>query len=162
MTKSRIAIFEGMGRRPSRRSSRRYGAPLFQNPRAANTRLLGYGAPLFENPRLQRYGFSPRELPRGMGSGYGYDVERLPPGVGGYGRRGYYVPPLYGPAGMPPGRSKRTLRRKGYKVKKGRNSPWQVKFKKAAKKCARKARGRNARKGAYQSCMRKALKKKRR
>jgi hypothetical protein len=156
--KSRIAIFEGYGRRPSRRSSKRYGAPLFQNPR---TQLFGYGAPLFENPRLQRYGFSPREMPRGMGAGY--ELETMPRGMSGaYGRRGYYVPPIYGPAAMPPGRKPRKLRRKGYHVKKSRSTAAQVRFKKAAKKCARKARGRSARKGTYQSCMRQSLKKKRR
>lgn len=153
MTRSRIAIFEGYGRRPSRRSSRRnYGAPLFENPR-----LQRYGAPLFENPRSA----NTRLLGYGRSS-YGYDVETMPRGMGdGYGRRAYFVPPLlkklkrgaYGP---------RALKRKGYKVKKGRNTAAQVRFKKAAKKCARIARGRNARKGAYQSCMRKTLRKKRR
>jgi hypothetical protein len=148
--KSRIAIFEG--HRPPRRSKR-------------------YGAPLFENPRMRGYGFDPRMMPRGMG----FDPRTMPqgmgaplfenPGLGSYGRRGYYVPPLYARSSYGPatesGRRVRKLKRKGYRVKKGRNTKSQVRFKKAAKRCARKARGRNARKGAYQSCMRQALRKKR-
>jgi hypothetical protein len=150
MSKTRIAVFEGYGRPPRR--NRRYGAPLFQNPR-----MMGYGAPLFQNPRMSGYGFDPRTMPRGMG----FDPRTMPQGMGSYGRRGYYVDPIYGPAAMPPGRKSRRLRRKGYHVKKGRNTKAQVRFKKAAKKCARKARGRHARKGTYQSCMRKALRKRR-
>jgi hypothetical protein len=157
--KSRIAIFEGYGRPPSRRRpSRRYGAALFENPR-----LQRYGAPLFENPRLQRYGAPLFENPRPQR--YGFEPRTMPQGMGGYGRRGYYVPPLYGPSPWGPetesGRKSRSLKRKAYRVKKGKNSPAQVRFKKAAKKCARKARGRGARKGAYQSCMRQTLKGKR-
>jgi hypothetical protein len=99
-----------------------------------------YGGPIFNNPRISRYG-------------------RL-------GRRGYTVPPLYGPSSYGPetssGRRAKALKRRGYRVKKGPNSPWQRKFKRIAKVCARKARGRNARKGTYQSCMRQKLKKARR
>lgn len=131
MSKTRIAVFEGYGRA--------MGYSTRQMPRGMgySTRTMprGMGAPLFNNPRTER--------------------------IAGYGRRGYYVPPLYesGPYGpvTSGGRRAKAVKRKGYKVKKGRNSPWQVKFKKAAKTCARKARGK--RKGTYQSCMRVALKK---
>lgn len=112
----------------------------------------GYGAPLFQNPRpgLRGYGWSPERMPSGYGS---------PPRLG---RRPYRVPPLYESSSYGPvtegGRRAKALKRKGYKVKKGPNSPWQRKFKKIAKLCARKARGRNARKGTYQTCMRQKLK----
>jgi hypothetical protein len=114
-------------------------------------RPSSYGAPLFSNPRPTRYGR------------YGFDPRTMPPGLGRLGRRGYTVPPLYGPSPYGPktssGRRSKALKRRSYRVKKGPNSPWQRKFKKIAKTCARKARGRNARKGAYQSCMKKALRK---
>lgn len=141
MSRTRIAVFEGFGRGPKRRGARRYGAPLFNNPRMSR-----YGAPLFNNPRMSGYGFDPREMPAALD---------------GLGRRAYYVPPLYGRSRMGPvteeGRHAKRLKRKGYHVKKGRNTKWQSKFKKIAKTCARKSR--NGRKGAYQACMRKALRK---
>ena len=118
----------------------------------------GYGAPLFNNPRpgLRGYGFDPRRMPAGMG-GPLFNNPRL-------GRRPYRVPPLYESSPYGPvtegGRRAKRLVRKGYKVKKGRNSAAQVRFKKIAKLCARKAKGRNARKGTYQTCMRQKLKKK--
>ncbi len=141
MSRSRIAVFEGWGFSPR------------EMPRGMGRRM----------------GFSPREMPKGMG----FSPREMPKGMGAplfnnprlqrYGRRSYTVDPLYSRSSYGPvtssGRRAKTLKRKGYKVKKGRNSPWQVKFKKAAKKCARIARGRNARKGTYQTCMRKALKK---
>lgn len=143
--RSRIAIFEGYGvPKKHRRKSRRtpvsmgfdprelppsYGAPLFNNPR-----VQGYGGPIFNNPGMQ---------------GYGAPLFNNP-GMQGYGRRGYYVPPVYGPASGPSGRK---TNRKGYKVKKRRNSKAQVKFKKAAKHCAKR------RSGSFQICMRKQLKK---
>lgn len=152
MSKTRIAVFEGMGR--SRRPSRRYGAPLFNN------RGPDYGGALFENPRPQGYGFAPRTMPRGMG----FDPRTMPQGIGSYGRRPYYVEPLYGASRYGPvtegGRRASTLKRKGYRVKKGRNTKAQTRFKKVAKKCARVSRGK--RKGSYQSCMRKHLKRGRR
>ena len=120
----------------------------------------GYGAPLFSNPR--RMGFSPRRMPRGMGAPLFQNprTER----IGSYGRRGYRVDPYYESSSYGPvtssGRRAKKMTRKGYRVKKGRNSPWQAKFKKTAKKCARMSRGK--RKGAYQTCMRKHLKKSRR
>lgn len=109
---------------------RSFGRPSFGRPSYSR-----YGAQLFNNPRR--------------------------PGLGRLGRRGYTVPPLYEPSSYGPvtssGRRAKALRRRSYKVKKGPNSPWQRKFKKVAKTCARKARGK--RKGTYQSCMRQALKK---
>jgi hypothetical protein len=116
-----------------------------------------YGAPLFQNPRVQGYGFDPREMP----SSYGFAPRTMPAGMGSYGRRPYYVEPLYSSRGSygPPtesGRLTRKLKRKGYHVKKGRNTKAQSRFKKVAKKCARSSRGK--RKGSYQACMRKNLK----
>lgn len=171
MTRSRIAIFEGYGRAaPRRRKSKRYGAPLFNNPRMQgygaplfnNPRMQGYGAALFNNPRMQGYGFSPREMPSSMDR-YGFSPREMPPPMDGYGRRAYYVPGLYTSSRMGPadsrGRKAKVLKRKGFKVSKGRSTKWQVKFKKAAKLCSRKAHGRGAKKGTYKSCMRKQLKK---
>lgn len=131
MTRSRIAIFEG------------YNAPrsLGRGPSRYGSR---YGAPLFTNPRL-----------RDAGTPFAR--------MGRLGRRSYVVPPLYGPGGYGPetssGKRGYRLKRRGYRVKKGPNSPWQRKFKKVAKKCAIKAHKRGARKGTYQSCMRQQLKK---
>lgn len=149
MSKTRIAVFEGYGASsrtgfqprtmPRGMGRRGMGAPLYSNPTQGNLgRRSSMGAPLYSNPRPQQ--------------------------LLGYGRRPYRVSPYYEPSSYGPetesGQRSYALKRKGYRVKKGRNSKWQVKFKKAAKKCARIARGRNARKGSYQACMRKSLKKK--
>lgn len=40
---------------------------IASNLAAGQAPMAGFGAPLFMNPRLRGYGFSPRELPRGMG-----------------------------------------------------------------------------------------------
>ncbi len=141
--RSRIAVFSGYGapfngRRPKRRN---YGAPLFDNPRSGP--LLGYGraygAPLFDNPRS-----SPL-------LGYGaplFDNPRSSPLLG-YGRRGYSV--------------KASGRAKPYRVPAKRNTPAMKKamnrFKKAAKSCSRKTRNSRT-KGAFQRCMKSALRKK--
>ena len=103
------------------------------------------------NPRpaaYSRYGFSPEELPRGYGGPL-----LMNPRPAAYGRRGYFVPAVYGPSRGPNGRS---LKRKGYKVKKSRNSKQQTKFGKAAKQCKRR------RSGSFQQCMKKKLRKGRR
>ena len=138
MSKTRIAVFEGMGRR---RSSRR-----------------GYGSPLFNN-RGPSMGFDPRTMPQGMG----FDPRTMPSGMGSYGRRGYFVEPLYSRSSYGPatstGRKSKKLKRKGYRVSKARNSAAQVRFKKAAKKCARVSKRRGSRKGSFQRCMKVALKK---
>ncbi len=151
--RSRIAIFEGY-KVPRRllKKRQRMGAPLFNNPR-----MRGYGAPLFSNPNTQLRGPS---LVQSM-SGYGQDLERLPHG---YGRAAYRVPSRYvrmprqyiGPvdeSGMGPRR-----KRRGYKVKRMKDTPKMKKahrrFAKAAKKCSRR------RTGSFQACMKKALKKK--
>jgi hypothetical protein len=141
--RSRIAIFEGYGRslssygRPPPRRRRGYGGPLLSNPRGPM-----YGGPLLSNPRGPTYGGPLLANPRG-------------PTYGNLGRRSYRVDPVFGPASTSSGRP---LRRKGYKVKKGRNSRWQVKFKKAAKSCKR----RRNRGQSFQSCMKKKLGKKKR
>ncbi len=142
--KSRIAIFEGYaspfrgasssyGRPPKRRrSTRRMGAPIFDNPRM--------GAPIFDNPRMSRYA-DLRTLPQGYGAPI-FDNPR----VSGLGRGAYYVPA--------------SGRAKPYRVKAKRNTPAmkraQARFKKAAKSCARTSKG----KGKFQACMRRKLKSK--
>lgn len=110
-----------------------------------------FGRPSFGRPSYSRYGAQLFQNPRPMG--------RL-------GRRGYTVPPLYEPGSYGPvtsgGRRAKVLRRRSYKVKKGPNSPWQRKFKKIAKTCARKTRGKRRGGGTlspYQRCMKVALKK---
>ena len=128
--RSRIAIFEGYRSPSGRYGGRSYGR------RYAGTRYGGgassrYGAPLFPNPRVE-----------------------------GLGRRAYTMPPLYE---FPGGGRERDpvyygppkVKRKGYRVKKGRNSKAQVRFKKAAKSCSR----RRSKRTSFQECMRKKLKK---
>ncbi len=128
--KSRIAIFEGYGS-PFRGASRSYGRP-------PKRRRLS--APIFDNPRMSRYA-DLRTLPKGYG-GPIFDNPR----VSGLGRGSYYVPA--------------SARSKPYRVKAKRNTPAmkraQARFKKAAKFCARTAKG----KGRFQSCMRRKLKSK--
>lgn len=113
-----------------------YGTPF----RGATRRL---GAPLFNNPRRQ----SRPSLGRPFG--------------GPFGRRAYSVPAEryissdsrggYGPGRKP---------RRGYKVKRMRDTPAmkraQKRFKAAAKKCSKR------RSGSFQVCMRRALKKSKR
>lgn len=137
MSRTRIAVFEGV---------RRYGFTPREMPRG-----------------MGRYGFTPREMPRGMGAPL-FNNPRPP---GGLGRRAYTVEPLYGRSSYGPptssGRKARRLKRRGYKVKKGRNSPAQVRFKKAAKSCARTVRGSGkSRLRKFNACMRRKLKKSRR
>lgn len=130
MTRSRIAIFEGYGAAPRRYS--RYGGQIVSNPRPAGQRGP-FGGPIMMNPR-----------PAGQ--------------AGPFGRRAYYVPAErgYGPVERPGGR--RPVVRKAYRVKRT-NTPAmkraQAKFKKAAKRCAKR------RSGSFQVCMRRELKKKR-
>jgi len=106
-------------------------------PQRAYTRIPAsmdrYGAPLFNNPRLSDMG-----------------------------RRGYYVAPQYVAAqGEGPGVYEPRVKRKGYKVKAKRTKVTaamrkaRAKFRKAAKSCSRR------RKGSFQTCMKKALKKSR-
>lgn len=158
---ARIAIFEGYTSKKPRRK-RRLNGPIFNNPRPPLGTYVdaprGYAGPRYvDGPR----GYATYvDAPRGyMGSGY-IDAPR------GYGRRQYNVESQYAPSSYGPvderGRSAKKLKTRGYKVKRGRNSSWQVKFKKTAKKCARVAKRRGARKGSYQSCMRKNLKKSKR
>lgn len=135
--KSRIAIFEGYGA-PLYANPRQgpsggpFGAQYFQNQGARNSGGVGrYGAPLYSNPRTAR-------------------------GDAGLGRRSYYVPPREESMA-----DSRRPYRKGYRVAKKRNTPAmaraQRRFKKAAKVCSRKARtGRTS----FQTCMKKALRKK--
>lgn len=96
-----------------------------------------YGGPIFNNPRIARYG-------------------RL-------GRRGYTVPPLYGPSSYGPvderGRPGKRLKRRSYKVKKGPNSKAQIRFKKAAKQCSRR---RDKGRTSFQACMARKLKRSKR
>ncbi len=138
--RSRIAIFEGYNKTPFKRRRRSMGAHIFADQMgfAPRTMPAGMGAPLFNNPRMQAYGAPLFNNPR----------------MQEYGRAAYYVAPGF----VSDGRSVKP--RKGYKVKAKRNTPAMAKvqrrFKKAAKKCSRQSR--NKRKGAYQSCMRKALK----
>ena len=94
------------------------------------------GAPLFDNPR--------------MGAAYGRPA---------LGRRGYYVPPERGYGPLSKGRKAYPIVRKGYKVKRMKDTPAmkraQARMKKAAKFCSRR------RKGSYVTCMKKQLRKKR-
>lgn len=120
---------------------------------------------VFEGYNRPGFGYSPRSMPRGYGRGYGAPLFNNPrPPLRGYGRRSYVVPPLYESSSYGPvtsgGRRAKAMKRRGYRVKKGPNSPWQRKFKKTAKTCARLSRGK--RKGSYQACMRKKLKTSRR
>jgi hypothetical protein len=104
----------------------------------------GYRSPFSRAPS---YGFR-RSMGRPMGSSMGSPL----------GRRAYRVPAAYEfPRGFPETYGPPKLKRKAYRVKKGPNSPWQRKFKKIAETCARKSK--HGRKGSYQSCMKKALKK---
>ncbi len=117
-------------------------------------RPASYGAPIFSN----RNNLQPRPMGR-------YGSRPLPP-VDGYGRPSYYVPAErgYGPVKKAGGR--RPTIRKGYKVRRMKDTPAmkkaQRRFKKAAKVCSRKAHKRGARKGTFQTCMRRQLKKSRR
>lgn len=119
----------------------------------------GYGAPLFSNPRAQRMGFSPRTMPRGMGAPLYANPN--PRRLLGYGRKGYRVDPYYESSSYGPvtssGRRAKVLKRRGYRVKKGRNSKAQTAFKKAAKSCSRRRNKRTS----FQQCMRSKLKGKR-
>lgn len=161
---ARIAIFEGYTSKKPRRK-RRLGGPIFNNPRPP---LAGYGTQYVDAPRGYMGSSPPRyvDAPRGY-MNYGTQYVDAPRGyMGGYGRRNYSVESQYAPSSYGPvderGRPAKKLKTRGYKVKKGRNSSWQVKFKKTAKKCARVSKRRGARKGSYQACMRKHLKKSKR
>lgn len=143
---ARIAIFEGYTSKKPRRK-RRLGGPIFNNPRPP---LAGYGTQYVDAPRgYMNYGTQYVDAPRGY--------------MGGYGRRNYSVESQYAPSSYGPvderGRPAKKLKTRGYKVKKGRNSSHQVKFKRAAKKCARVSKKRGARAGAFQRCMKKTLRK---
>ncbi len=166
--RSRIALFEWynspFGRAPRRRKARRMGF----SPR---TLPAGMGAPLFNNPRMHGYGAhiyddrSYTTIPNQL-MGYGAPLFENPR-VDGLGRRAYTVGPKfrrrYTPGDGRGGYGPPSPKRRGYSVKRKRNTAAmkksQAQFKKAAKKCSRSSR--NKRKGAYQSCMRKALKSKR-
>ncbi len=133
--KSRIAVYEGYAVPFAGRTGRR----------PAKRRL---GGPIFDNPRLSRYA-DLRTLP----AGYGYSS---------LGRRGYTVPAERGYGPLREGKRAYPLVRKGYKVKRMKDTPAmkraQKRFKKAAKFCSRTAKG----KGKFQSCMRRKLKKSKR
>jgi len=109
----------------------------------------GFGRPMGRSSMGRPMG-RPLGRPFGMNAGLGSAL----------GRRAYYVPPApgYGPV-SPSGRRPKPLR-KGYPVKRMRDTPGmkraQNRMKKAAKICSRR------RKGSYKACMRKQLKKSKR
>lgn len=102
-----------------------------------------------------------RGRPSSLGRPYGRSLSgpifQNPRMAGSLGRRGYYVPPEYpyGPAEY--GKRRPKAVRKGYRVKRMKDTPAMKRamnrFKKAAKACARR------RKGSFQACMRRKLKK---
>ena len=149
--RSRIAIFEGYAA-PRRRKRRSMGAPLFNNPR-----MQRYGAPLFNNPRMQRYGAPLFNNPNSQLRDASF-VQQM----GAYGRGAYRVPSRYVESpyayGPPTERGEYPkTKRRGYKVKRMKDTPAmkraQARMKKAAKKCSRRRRG------TYVSCMKRELKK---
>ncbi len=129
--KSRIAIFEG------------YGAPFGRSSQGRSS----LGRPLGRSPFGRRPSMG---RPLSMGR---------PSSLSDLGRRAYYVPPERGYGPLREGKRAYPIVRKGFKVRKMKDTPAmkraQARFKKAAKKCSRR------RKGSFQTCMRKALKSKR-